>query len=894
MRKRLFALSTLVVIVSLLTSRAVVLPTSQVRLAAPTAQFTAADFVDSIPQTTNITGAKDLIAELTYIGQQIAADGQHYPPGVNLHNSTNNHFLYTYGRSLFAIAQTLPFLPGDVSDPLTVRGAVAAYLRSEVQTHMLDGSYFDVEESGSVGYRTSAQNYRGWAPAVLRSDTGAVDEQPWWNPQPRWRWGSSGVAQGRGGLAWGDPWRARADHSRWEGLLALWAYAHYTGDWSLIDANWSTVQSIRASAPDDPFKPIYPDAPATNAWVMGLTAYARLARGVGDGTAEAAALADLNQALNVRYAEGVGGDKGGNFDYTSLEGIFWIEGWDEWTAEFGRWLLNKFGASQIDGRIQDLVTDGRIFLWYESDMSHAHNGENQQQTSWISFPIYQAHAAALTTVGVDGEWTHDQAARTFLRDHLPQPVVSRATPYHRDAYYMQNLVTLIRAHGTTTWTAASSDRTAIEGQSPDPQLDAAGTAYETSSADSPVMPGRVKAPILLVDDTVYVGTTNRHFYALDAATGNLNWRYAANANIESSAAYANGKVIFMTEVGYDPDLPAGQQVAIVGIALNAADGSVAWKASVPGERAGASYPVVAGDYVLFIGEPPDESPYGIWITNKWEYFGSRSYVNRYGGEANVLRLASEMLNAYPHHRASKIVHVDTGQERLFDIQGMAQPQPVPLGSVYNNWIIPTVYQDKFLFTQFHGLWVVDPTAGSIAHRLDRGDWMVRQEEYQQFVGGMDYLIFSATGGELYWMDLTAADGDPMILLMPEWGHFPDSWLDPIPAELSIEGGWPAYAPGQGNGAVEMSGYAIPYNGRLYVAAVPGWFYAFEGTYVPASTQNIDDWPQFMHDPQNTGFSQDGLQEGPYPIPRATLWRTCNCSGRKTWAQERTVVLNQPW
>jgi hypothetical protein len=969
---------------------------AQQRSTELTPKLTAADLVDSIPQTTSIVGAEDLLAELAFIGEQIAADGQHYPPGANLHNSTNNHFLYTYGRSLFAIAQMLPFLPGDVDDTGTTRGAVAAYLRSEVQTYMLDNNYFDQEVSGSIGYRESSQNYRGWAPAVL-DGANARDESPWWGPNPSWDWGGTGVAFGQSGITWANGWRGPAEHARWEGLLALWAYAHYTGDWDLIRSNWSTIQTIRNDAPDSPVKPVNPEAPATNAWVLGLTAFARLARGVGQSAAENAAKNDLAAALSARSVEGIGGDKGNNFDYTSLSGIYWIEGWGEWTPDLGRWLRDEFGASQIAAQITDLVTDDRIYLWYESDMSHAHNGENQQQTSLISYPIYQAYTASLANVGTNGEWTYDQAARAFLRDRLPQPVVSRVTPYHRDAYHLQNLVALVRAHGTTTWVAAPSNVTATGGHVPvldtrsfrvgrngiptppssmigtltektnqeiaqaegqrattasslhpsalNPGADnwsqfmhdaqntgfsrdgltegpvnnyegyaiqnlellwkvnvgigthgraqpvivnnvvyqgfldgqflaldgdtgntlwsfqadgpiigaAAATAelvyfaswdgriycrnattgaqewtFDTQDTQSnpPVMRGRIKAPLTLIDDTIYVGASNRHFYAINALTGASRWRYAASANIESSAAYADDKVIFMTEVGYDPDLPSGQQVALTGIALNAVDGSLAWKVPVPGERAGASYPVVAGDYVLFIGEPADQSPYGIWITSDWEYFGSNSYVMTYGGADNTLRLAAEMINYYPHHRASLVIDVRTGTERLFNIPGMASSQPIPLGSVYNNWIIPTVYQDKFLFSQYHGLWIADPATGSITHRFDRDIWMdaIRQEEYHQFVGGSDYLIFSGTGGELHLLDLTAPDGDGETLIMPDWGHFPDKWADTPTAPI-------IYLPGQGNGYVEASGYAIPYHGRLYVAAVPGWFYCFEGTYV---------------------------------------------------------------
>ena len=419
------------------------------------AALTARQLVESVPETTNIIGAEDLIDEVISIGQMIAEDGQHYTPGVNLHNGTQAHFLYAYGRSLFAVAQILPFLPGDAADPSTLRGQVVAYLKSELQTYMLSDSYYNVEEGGSIGYRLSASNYRGWGPAVLRPGEEALDGNPSQEGlSGTWRWFTDGF-QGAAGLSWGLGFLPPLESSRWEGLLALWSYAHYSGDWAFISSSWSTIKNIRAQAVSNPVKPgeldQNPNATAANAWMMGLVAYARRARRVGDTTAESEALSSLSGAMNIRSNQGVGGNK--QFSYNSRLTLWRIDRWDDWTLDFGRRLREQFGQSAISNQINSLVTDNRIFLWQESDMSHAHGGETQQQASWISFPIYQAYTAALADVGSNGEWTYSAANRTFLREYLPQPVISRVTPYHREAFLLQNLVALIRAHGTTYWVA---------------------------------------------------------------------------------------------------------------------------------------------------------------------------------------------------------------------------------------------------------------------------------------------------------------------------------------------------------------------------------------------------------------------------------------------------------
>src|SRR5262249_5777049 len=71
--------------------------------------------------------------------------------------------------------------------------------------------------------------------------------------------------------------------------------------------------------------------------------------------------------------------------------------------------------------------------------------------------------------------------------------------------------------------------------------------------------------------TVYFGSSDHTFYALDAASGALKGKYATKGPISSSAAVADGRVYFGS---YDSNL----------YALDAASGALLWKFTSGGER----------------------------------------------------------------------------------------------------------------------------------------------------------------------------------------------------------------------------------------------------------------------------------------------------------------------
>jgi eukaryotic-like serine/threonine-protein kinase len=71
--------------------------------------------------------------------------------------------------------------------------------------------------------------------------------------------------------------------------------------------------------------------------------------------------------------------------------------------------------------------------------------------------------------------------------------------------------------------------------------------------------------------TVYFGSSDHNFYAVEAASGTLRWKFATHGRITSSPAVSDGRVYFGS---YDSNF----------YALDAASGALLWKFATAGER----------------------------------------------------------------------------------------------------------------------------------------------------------------------------------------------------------------------------------------------------------------------------------------------------------------------
>jgi outer membrane protein assembly factor BamB len=98
---------------------------------------------------------------------------------------------------------------------------------------------------------------------------------------------------------------------------------------------------------------------------------------------------------------------------------------------------------------------------------------------------------------------------------------------------------------------------------------------------------------LVINNTIYAGNRDGYFYALNAVTGTLKWKYKTNGPILFSAAYKAGVIYFASN-----DARA--------YAINADNGSLIWKSGrLPGAGFHSYWPVIytekatGKDYVIF-------------------------------------------------------------------------------------------------------------------------------------------------------------------------------------------------------------------------------------------------------------------------------------------------------
>jgi len=427
---------------------------------AQVATLTAADFINGIPQASGLSGAEDLTDELTDIASTIVADGKHYPAGAYLVGQYAT-ILTTFGRNIAVMAQTLEFLPP------TQKTQLSAYLRNEVTLLLTDTTYA-TEETGSLGYRTGVNQYNIYGPIVCRPGADAFEDRytgsdyrdPFRNVLTQLPGNqSSGLRTG----AYMGAYSAEGHTiSRWEGLYGLWAYAHYTGDWQFIQTNWTQIKNLRAQAPADPMKNDYPyqggflAVDGTNSWLIGLISYGRMAAHLNDTATLNSTLTQLNSVITKRVNLGLGGTLityGWN-DTSYHVSTDWrgVQSWWEFTPELGRLLKDRFAYTSSGA---GMFSSSRDRYFYLADNAHEGTGENQGEHPWVSYQIYQgelyARAKPADAVNGTGAFTYLQADRDYLRNYLPVSISTRAMPWHMDMYRLQNLLGLIRSHGTITW-----------------------------------------------------------------------------------------------------------------------------------------------------------------------------------------------------------------------------------------------------------------------------------------------------------------------------------------------------------------------------------------------------------------------------------------------------------
>ena len=149
-----------------------------------------------------------------------------------------------------------------------------------------------------------------------------------------------------------------------------------------------------------------------------------------------------------------------------------------------------------------------------------------------------------------------------------------------------------------------------------------------------------KAPFLsspvVSGDSVYVGSGNHMFYALDLATGSQKWLFQTEGRISSSAAVSNGSVFFES---YDGNL----------YCLDSATGKLKWKFKTDGERRFAAKHLHGAEPATeLMPDPFDFFLSSPVVSNGLVYFGS--------GDANVYAIDASTGTMKWRFKAGDVIH----------------------------------------------------------------------------------------------------------------------------------------------------------------------------------------------------------------------------------------------
>lgn len=193
---------------------------------------------------------------------------------------------------------------------------------------------------------------------------------------------------------------------------------------------------------------------------------------------------------------------------------------------------------------------------------------------------------------------------------------------------------------------------------------------------------------LVINNTIYAGNRDGYFYALNAVTGNLQWRYKTDGPILFSAAYKNGVLYFASNDAY-------------AYALNATNGSLIWKSQkLLGAGFHSYWPVIytekatGKDYVIFSsGEnyrmdtqnsfklPHIETDVLFKNIPVGNVIGPTSTAIPGDWAAGTVVMDASIITTYyqnrPDRRTVFVLNAGTGQEFTFDSNGDGKPEYAP-------------------------------------------------------------------------------------------------------------------------------------------------------------------------------------------------------------------------
>jgi len=277
---------------------------------------------------------------------------------------------------------------------------------------------------------------------------------------------------------------------------------------------------------------------------------------------------------------------------------------------------------------------------------------------------------------------------------------------------------------------------------------------------------------LVIDNSVYAGNRDGYFYAFDATSGDLKWKYQTDGPISFSAAYKNGTLYFASNDAH-------------AYAVNASNGTLVWKSEkLPGDGFHTFWPVVytekltGKDYVIFSGgenyrhgeNGPNHSSNlqhteGKYFFSCWPDCPSGNLIgptstatdNTYWATGTVLMDVSKITDyyeAYPYRRTVFILDRATGQEYRFNSDSDSKLEYAPFswsgathaGSRYP----PVIGQDGVYYqntTYASAPWIV---RGDIVGWKFGTHWVSRVMHIPNGHAVDEPIAFSAGGNLVYF------------------------------------------------------------------------------------------------------------------------------------------------
>jgi outer membrane protein assembly factor BamB len=366
---------------------------------------------------------------------------------------------------------------------------------------------------------------------------------------------------------------------------------------------------------------------------------------------------------------------------------------------------------------------------------------------------------------------------------------------------------------------------------------------------TPATPGNVRwqflagdivasSPAIGADGTVYVGSWNGKFYALDGATGAKRWEFQAGAILHSSPTIGTDGTVYFGS--YEPDSKV--------YALNGATGAKRWQFTT-GNRV-ASSPAIGMDGTVYVGSQ-DGRLYALdGVT------GQQRWAFQTAGE----------VNSSPAIGADGTVYVGSLDQKLYALNGATGAKRwefLTAGQIHSS---PAIGADGTVYVGCYDrkVYAVNGATGQLRWTYTTGRYIwcgpTVGPDGTVYIGSHDGNVYALDGatGQRRWVTCTGgyvgtspAIGVDGVLYV---GSGPGAKLFALDSATGQKL-WEFRA-----GADVSSSVAIGPDGTLYFGSHDGHVYALHSTSVGGLVESP--WPMFHQNARHTGRAGAVLPTAP--------------------------------